>query len=123
MRAQRPQPSPPVVSKDSTELPHHRSPGPSTRGFAESLYNPTPDHEPPAPAATGSTSAATGVPRPPTRPAGQISSRSVGRPVSLSVTLFEQAHRTCPGCSADMVDRGCKLRCPRCGFFLDCSDG
>ena len=22
-----------------------------------------------------------------------------------------------------LIDRGCKMRCLRCGFFLDCSDG
>ncbi len=34
-----------------------------------------------------------------------------------------ESHRFCPGCSSELFDRGCKLRCPRCGFFLDCSDG
>jgi hypothetical protein len=33
------------------------------------------------------------------------------------------AHRICPGCGTAMVDRSCKLRCLKCGFFLDCSDG
>lgn len=37
--------------------------------------------------------------------------------------LHQQAHQICPGCGALMVDRGCKVRCLRCGFFLDCSDG
>jgi hypothetical protein len=37
--------------------------------------------------------------------------------------LQQQAHQICPGCGALMVDRGCKVRCLRCGFFLDCSDG
>lgn len=34
-----------------------------------------------------------------------------------------ESHRICPGCGLEMIDRGCKLRCRRCGFFLDCSDG
>lgn len=34
-----------------------------------------------------------------------------------------ESHRICPGCGAALIDRGCKMRCPRCGFFLDCSDG
>lgn len=30
--------------------------------------------------------------------------------------------RICCNCEADMIDRGCKLRCLRCGFYLSCSD-
>jgi hypothetical protein len=37
--------------------------------------------------------------------------------------LQAQAHQICPGCGTTMIDRGCKVRCLRCGFFLDCSDG
>lgn len=37
--------------------------------------------------------------------------------------LYTDSHRFCPGCGTEMFDRGCKVRCPRCGFFLDCSDG
>lgn len=34
-----------------------------------------------------------------------------------------ESHRICACCGLEMIDRGCKLRCRRCGFFLDCSDG
>ncbi len=28
----------------------------------------------------------------------------------------------CPNCSQRLTDRGCKLRCERCGYFMDCSE-
>lgn len=28
----------------------------------------------------------------------------------------------CPNCSQRLTERGCKLRCDRCGYFMDCSD-
>jgi hypothetical protein len=28
----------------------------------------------------------------------------------------------CPGCSAPLHGRSCKLRCLRCGYFEDCSN-
>ena len=28
----------------------------------------------------------------------------------------------CPNCSARLENRGCKYRCPRCHYFMSCSD-
>ena len=28
----------------------------------------------------------------------------------------------CPNCGTQMLESGCKLKCPTCGFFLSCSD-
>ena len=32
------------------------------------------------------------------------------------------ASRFCPNCSTQLVDHRCKLKCPKCGFYLSCSD-
>lgn len=34
----------------------------------------------------------------------------------------ENIHLVCPNCDGPMLDRGCKLQCPRCGYFMGCSD-
>jgi hypothetical protein len=34
----------------------------------------------------------------------------------------EPALRYCPVCDTRLEDRSCKLVCPRCGYFMSCSD-
>lgn len=37
-------------------------------------------------------------------------------------TAHGDFRRICPNCSAELWDKECKSRCPRCHFFTDCSD-
>jgi hypothetical protein len=30
--------------------------------------------------------------------------------------------RTCPNCGAKLVESRCKLLCPRCHYYMSCSD-
>jgi hypothetical protein len=34
----------------------------------------------------------------------------------------EIASEFCPGCSARLAQRSCKLICPACGYYMSCSD-
>jgi len=34
----------------------------------------------------------------------------------------EVASEFCPGCSARLAQRSCKLICPACGYYMSCSD-
>lgn len=35
---------------------------------------------------------------------------------------LERLVRTCPNCSAALVESRCKLLCPRCHYYMSCSD-
>jgi hypothetical protein len=43
---------------------------------------------------------------------------------ATSVTAIDEWRHLayCPNCSAKLELLKCKARCPRCGFFQDCSD-
>lgn len=39
------------------------------------------------------------------------------------VTLdLEKIVTTCPNCSARLLEQRCKLICPRCHYYMSCSD-
>ncbi len=91
--------------------------GPADRSAAASPTSAAPPTaaDPAASAAASPTSAAPPTAADPTADAEREAWEQAQRVVA--------AHRICPGCGTAMVDRSCKLRCLRCGFFLDCSDG
>jgi len=37
-------------------------------------------------------------------------------------TAVEPALMYCPICDFHLVDRGCKLSCPRCHYYMSCAD-
>jgi hypothetical protein len=49
-------------------------------------------------------------------------SQNVPDEPELSQRPDENIHLICPNCDAPMLDRGCKLVCQRCGYFMGCSD-
>jgi len=39
-----------------------------------------------------------------------------------SPAALEPALMYCPICDFHLVDRGCKLSCPRCHYYMSCAD-
>ncbi len=37
--------------------------------------------------------------------------------------MLDQKILACIQCGAPLLELKCKLKCPRCGYFEDCSDG
>jgi len=42
--------------------------------------------------------------------------------VRMGAAVPGRPERFCPNCSTELKDSRCKLVCPRCGFYLSCSD-
>lgn len=43
-------------------------------------------------------------------------------PPTIGGWTYDSCEHVCPTCSAVLVERKCKLICPRCGYYLSCSD-
>jgi hypothetical protein len=39
-----------------------------------------------------------------------------------SETVSGEHWRWCPQCGHELINEKCKLRCPRCHYFMSCSD-
>ena len=50
--------------------------------------------------------------------AGKVGSSTESQPR----TAPADPSRFCPNCSSELMDHCCRLKCPRCGFYLSCSD-
>jgi hypothetical protein len=43
-------------------------------------------------------------------------------PASSSKNISGEHWRFCPQCGHELINEKCKLRCPRCHYFMSCSD-
>ncbi len=53
---------------------------------------------------------------------GQNDLAAEKRPEVPMVASTANPSRFCPNCSTELQDNRCKLSCPKCGFYLSCSD-
>jgi Zn finger protein HypA/HybF involved in hydrogenase expression len=43
-------------------------------------------------------------------------------PITCSLEADAEPWRWCPRCGHELENHKCKLRCPRCHYFMSCSD-
>jgi hypothetical protein len=43
-------------------------------------------------------------------------------PASSDKNISGEHWRYCPQCGHELINEKCKLRCPRCHYFMSCSD-
>jgi hypothetical protein len=44
------------------------------------------------------------------------------RPMQSDKNISGEHWRWCPQCGHELINEKCKLRCPRCHYFMSCSD-
>ena len=44
------------------------------------------------------------------------------RPTPFDKNISGEYWRYCPQCGHELINEKCKLRCPRCHYFMSCSD-
>ncbi len=47
---------------------------------------------------------------------------TAGRSAPTAKNISGEHWRFCPQCGHELVNEKCKLRCPRCHYFMSCSD-
>jgi hypothetical protein len=52
----------------------------------------------------------------------QQSSQKEICPAPLDKNISGEHWRWCPQCGHELIKEKCKLRCPRCHYFMSCSD-
>ncbi len=55
-------------------------------------------------------------------PSDERADTSRPTPSTPATSAEQNAMLYCPNCSQRLESRSCKLRCDRCGYFMDCSD-
>lgn len=55
-------------------------------------------------------------------PSGERAGPRRPAPSTPATSPEQNAMLYCPNCSQRLESRSCKLRCDRCGYFMDCSD-
>lgn len=55
-------------------------------------------------------------------PSDERATPSRPMPSAPATSAEQSAMLYCPNCSQRLESRSCKLRCDRCGYFMDCSD-
>lgn len=60
------------------------------------------------------------MPAPTPAPSSEPASSAAAAPAPAHAAA--EAMLYCPVCSLRLEDRGCKLRCRRCGYYMSCAD-
>jgi len=48
--------------------------------------------------------------------------RTGGSALPMTTDVSGEHWRYCPQCGHELINEKCKLRCPRCHYFMSCSD-
>jgi len=52
----------------------------------------------------------------------KVQAKTGANPVPSDKSISGEHWRFCPQCGHELINEKCKLRCPRCHYFMSCSD-